>query len=103
MYRITVTDAQPTAHDRIEFSCSIETSDDGTNWTPLAGAPTTLPLPLSAVRDALRSNVLDTDKRAALLELIRTEARSLNMIIEAAAIEAIEDLLPAGWPVTVDL
>jgi len=103
MYRITVTDAHPTAHDRIEFSCSIETSDDGTNWTPLAGAPTTLPLPLSAVCDVLRSDRTDTEKRAALLELFRTQARSLPAVQGAAAIEALEDLLPAGWPVTVNL
>ena len=103
MYRITITAAQPTAKEQIELSCSIEESDDGTTWTALAGAPTTLLLPLSAVRDALRSNPLDADKRAALLELIRTETRALSILAGAVAVEAIEDLLPAGWPVTVAL
>ena len=103
MYRITITAAQPTNRDRIELLCSFEQSDDGQVWAPLAGAPTTLSLSLSVVIGALRAAGDDADKRAALLELVRTEARSLQALQGAVAIEALEGLLPAGWPITVAL
>lgn len=103
MYRITITDAAPTNRSQIELSCSIEHSDDGTTWSPLAGAPTTLPLPLSAVIAALKSSPLEAEKRAALTELIRTEARSLPALQGAVAIQALEDLIPGGWPAIVNL
>ena len=66
MYHIIVTGAQPTNREQIALSCEIEQSDDGVNWTPLEGAPTTLTLPLAAVIGTLRDAITEAAKRTAL-------------------------------------
>ena len=104
MYRITVTGAQATDREYIALGCVIEQSDDGENWVSLEGAPSTIALPLSHVQGALRvPSGLAADQRAALLDLVRKEVRRLPVMRGVWAIEQIEDLLPAGWPVTVAL
>ena len=102
MYRVTVTAASPNEREEILLACTFQTSDDGENWTALEGAPSSIALPLSSVRGALRLPT-DAEQRAALQELIRTTARALSALKGAVAIERIEDLLPTGWPVAIDL
>ena len=103
MYRITITDAQATDKEQINLHCTIQQSADGETWTDLEGAPTALFLPLSSVRGALRAPGGKPEQRAALQELIRTTARALPALYGAVAVEAIEELLPHGWPVTLPL
>ena len=103
MYRVTVTDAQSTDRDQILLVCSIEQSVYGTVWIALEGAPTSLTLPFSAVRGALRVPGGPAEKRSALIELIRKTTRSLPALYGAVAVNKIEELLPTGWPVTVNL
>ena len=103
MYRITITGASPTPKEEIALICTIQQSEDGETWTALEGAPASMELPLSAVRGALRAPGGEAEQRAELQELIRTTARSLPILIGAVAVKQLEALLPAGWPVTVQV
>ena len=103
MYRVTVTGAESTGRERVKLLCTFQESEDGETWVELEGAPGEMLLSLSAVRGALGSAGGEAEKRAALLELVRTAARSLPALVESVAVEGIEDLLPSGWPVTVAL
>lgn len=103
MYRIIVTGARSTDKEQVLLDCAIQRSADGQSWSDLEGAPSALALPLSALRGALRGAGGEAARREALQALIRSTARALPALYGAVAVEAIEGLLPEGWPVTVGL
>ena len=103
MYRVTITGAETTEKEQVLLRCTIEQSADGEQWAALPNAPDRLALSLSAGRGVLRAPGGETERRAALQELVRSTARALPALYGAAAIAAIEALLPEGWPVTVPL
>jgi len=102
-YRITLTNATTTRDDHISFPCSIEKETAPDVWTPVDNAPAAILVPARNILGILRRDVDDTTKRQELLLLIKHHTRSLDPIIGDAAIDALEALLPTGWPVTVEL
>ena len=103
MYRVVISGAEATDRELLRLGCAVEYSADGETWSALEGAPTSMALSLSAVRDVLRGDLDDVEKRVALLEMVRTTARALPAFRGLVAVEELEELLPAGWPVTVTL
>jgi hypothetical protein len=102
-YRTVITGAQPTDGEHIRLDCYIQKSADNENWSSLEGSPDHLLISLGALRGVLRTTGGPPEKRAALQELIRGHVRALPALYGAIAVEAIEALLPAGWPVTIPI
>jgi hypothetical protein len=102
-YRITITGATVTSRDHLSLQCVVEKGDDAGGWEVMAGTPTALQVTTAAVLAILRRDISDADKRAELLALLRSHALALPILQGDAALDQIEALLPAGWPVTVDL
>jgi type II secretory pathway component PulC len=103
-YRITITDAQATVRDYIKLVCTIQKENDVGGWDDLQGGPSSVNLQTSEALTVLRrQDLTDGEKRAALLEQMRTAARGFPIIAGDVAVDQIEALLPGGWPVTVGL
>jgi hypothetical protein len=103
-YRITLTGAAYASREQIAFSCAIEREQSPGVWVVVPGAPAQLLVDTAKLLAILRSTSQPpSELREALLELLRNSARSLPEVQAAVAIQRLEALLPAGWPVTVEL
>lgn len=108
-YRITITNADPAVQVQdlaslsvIQFTCTIETDASGA-WLLLQDAPATIEIKTSNVLGVLRRDISEAEQRQELLSLIRAHTRTLPLLIAQYAIDRLELLLPAGWPVTINL
>jgi hypothetical protein len=101
-YRVTVTDTTPTDRGTIRFVCVVETDATGT-WQPLQDAPAYIDIHAEQLLAVLRRSASDADKRTELQAIFRAHTRSLPLLIAAATVDQIDELLVSGWPITINL
>jgi hypothetical protein len=104
IYRANVLDGEAAANGDLHLDTWIQKSeDDGATWENVPAGHRTLVLDGAAVLTITESAGTDQQKRAALLELFRQEAESWGIDESDDAYTQMYDLLPSGWPVTVEL
>ena len=102
-YRVRVESGEAAANGDIHLDVYVEKETDTDVWEPIPLGHRTMVLNGAAVMAITGGAGTDAQKRAALLELFRAEAESWGIAESDEAYNALYDLLPAGWPVSVVL
>jgi hypothetical protein len=102
-YRITITGAEATDQDHVKLNCAIEKQNDVGGWDLLDGGPGAIYLPTAQVLGILRAGTSLAEQRDELVSAVRKAARGLPILQGDVAVDRLTALLPAGWPVTVEL
>ena len=103
-YRARIVSGEAAANGDIHLDVWIEKEAETDSWEPVPNGHRTLVLDGSAVLTITGDEELsDQEKLAALAELFRREAASWGIDKSDDAYTQLTELLPNGWPVTVNL
>ena len=105
IYRLRVVSSEAAANGNVHMDTWVERSeDDGANWEPAQSGHFTLVLDGAAVLAITEGPGTPTQKRTALLALLKAEVAQRGIDEADDADNQLRDLLPGGdWPVTVAL
>ena len=102
-YRVWVYSGEAAANGDLHLQVRVERETSPDVWELIPYGSRTMVLNGAAVLAITGSSGTDQQKRAALLELFRQEAASWGIDKSDDAYNQLYDLLPAGWPVSVNL
>ena len=102
-YRITLSAVHNNIPGYIRFSCSIEKETSPSIWEPLDNSPTSIDLSRFAISKIINSDKSASTQRTEILEILRHNTALLEIIANDRINDALTDLLPSGWPVTINL
>ena len=105
IYRLRIVSSEAAANGNVHMDTWVDKSvDEGDNWEPAQGGHFTLVLDGAAVLAITEGAGTLTQKRAALLALLKAEVSQRGIDSADDADNQLRDLLPGGdWPVTVAL
>ena len=102
-YRVHILDAEPASNGDLHMDAWVQKETAPDVWQLIPLGHRTMVLDGAAVLAITEGAGTDQQKRAALLELFRQEAASWGIDKSDDAYNQLYDLLPAGWPVSVNL
>ena len=104
-YRLRIVGSEAAANGNVHMDTWVDKStDDGASWEPAQGGHFTLVLNGAAVLAITGGPGTLTQKRTAMLALLKAEVASRGIDQADDADNQLRGILPDGdWPVTVDL
>lgn len=102
-YRVTITGAQVLDKPFITFTCTVAKELAPGDWAELTTAPAHFQVLTRDLQNVLRRQGSDEEKRAQLVNMIRSHALASDALINDQVVDELQALLPAGWPVTITL
>lgn len=102
-YRVRVESGEPAANGDVHLDCWVQKEVEPDVWQNVPTGHRTLVLDGAAVLSITESAMTDPQKLAALRELFSQEAASWGIHRSDDAYNQLHNLLPGGWPVTVNL